>query len=51
MESEQYDFRILCNKPSDNIGYVKKKKKKVEKNLVTLTMIDNVFYYEELLYQ
>ena len=26
MESEQYDFRILCNKPSDNIGYVKKKK-------------------------
>ena len=47
MESEQYDFRILCNKPSDNIGYVKKK---VEKNLVTLTMIDNVFYYEELLY-
>ena len=49
MESEQYDFRILCNKPSDNIGYVKKKKK-VEKNLVTLTMIDNVFYYEELLY-
>lgn len=49
MESEQYDFRILCNKPSDNIGYVKKKK--VEKHLVTLTMIDNVFYYEELLYQ
>lgn len=28
MESEQYDFRILCNKPSDNIGYVKKKKQK-----------------------
>ena len=31
MESEQYDFRILCNKPSDNIGYVKKKKKKSRK--------------------
>lgn len=28
MESEQYDFRILCNKPSDNIGYVKKKSRK-----------------------
>ena len=33
MESEQYDFRILCNKPSDNIGYVKKKKKKKQKKI------------------
>lgn len=31
MESEQYDFRILCNKPSDNIGYVKKKKESRKK--------------------
>ena len=31
MESEQYDFRILCNKHSDKICYLKKKKKKQKK--------------------